>query len=152
MASFWKRFWAKVEMQPDDGCWTWTGALNTYGYGQFWLNGKQPLAHRLLYEVVVGPIPAEMTLDHACHNESACAAGNACPHRRCIRPTHLRLTTIGENVRNGRGPAWQLAKTSCPHGHPYDEANTYVSPQGHRKCKACRRLGMRAGGIHEAAL
>ncbi len=31
-------------------------------------------------------------------------------------------------------------KTHCPHGHPFDEANTYVDPQGRRHCKACRKM------------
>jgi recombination endonuclease VII len=31
------------------------------------------------------------------------------------------------------------AKTHCPKGHPYDEANTWVSPKGWRRCRRCRR-------------
>lgn len=29
-------------------------------------------------------------------------------------------------------------RTHCPHGHPYDEANTYLY-HGHRLCRACNR-------------
>lgn len=28
-------------------------------------------------------------------------------------------------------------KTHCPSGHPYDEANTYRSPRGERRCRRC---------------
>ncbi len=35
------------------------------------------------------------------------------------------------------------APTHCPQGHEYDEANTYVRPNGHRVCRTCRRDGMR---------
>lgn len=28
----------------------------------------------------------------------------------------------------------------CRHGHPYDETNTYVSPDGDRSCRACKRV------------
>lgn len=31
------------------------------------------------------------------------------------------------------------AKTHCPAGHVYDEANTYVAPDGRRYCRSCRR-------------
>lgn len=30
-------------------------------------------------------------------------------------------------------------KVACPAGHPYDEANTLVTKQGHRQCRACKR-------------
>lgn len=40
--------------------------------------------------------------------------------------------------------ARQRAKTHCPHGHAYDDANTYVTPQGARGCRTCKRLRMRA--------
>ena len=34
----------------------------------------------------------------------------------------------------------QKAKTSCPHGHPYDAANTYTRPgTSWRECRACKR-------------
>lgn len=34
-------------------------------------------------------------------------------------------------------------KTHCNHGHPFDEANTYVSKDGKRMCQACCRDRMR---------
>ena len=30
-------------------------------------------------------------------------------------------------------------KTHCGRGHPFDEANTYVTPRGVRHCRACHR-------------
>ena len=37
--------------------------------------------------------------------------------------------------------ARNLAKTHCPHGHPYDEANTYINLRtGARECRACHRV------------
>lgn len=32
---------------------------------------------------------------------------------------------------------WQANKTHCPHGHPYDSANTYYHKSG-RHCRMCR--------------
>jgi hypothetical protein len=31
------------------------------------------------------------------------------------------------------------SKTHCAYGHPYDPANTYYTPTGERRCRACRR-------------
>lgn len=33
---------------------------------------------------------------------------------------------------------WQLEKTHCPHGHPYEGDNLYVTPDGARQCRICR--------------
>lgn len=52
-------------------------------------------------------------------------------------PTHSnRLRMQGAESANAR-------KTHCPHGHPYDDANTYITPDGERMCRACRREGER---------
>jgi WhiB family redox-sensing transcriptional regulator len=28
----------------------------------------------------------------------------------------------------------------CPHGHPFNEANTRITPEGYRRCRECHRL------------
>ena len=86
------RFWAKVDREGPDGCWLWLGQRNAWGYGHF----RRTLvpgtyvavkAHRLAYELVVGPIPAGLTLDHLCGRPS------------CVRPDHLEPVTSAENLR-----------------------------------------------------
>ncbi len=131
------RFWAKVDKQAGSGCWLWTSALTNNGHGVVMLDGRTQSAHRLAYEWLVGPIPDGLVLDHECHNRDlTCNAGDLCPHRRCVRPDHIRATTQAINYRSGRG---NHAKTHCPQGHPYDKANTAYGPQGHRFCRACRK-------------
>ena len=39
-------------------------------------------------------------------------------------------------IRHGRHV--NLRKTECRHGHPYDESNTIVRPDGRRRCRACK--------------
>jgi WhiB family redox-sensing transcriptional regulator len=33
----------------------------------------------------------------------------------------------------------QASKTHCKHGHRFDAANTYYTPDGHRRCRICLR-------------
>ena len=33
----------------------------------------------------------------------------------------------------------QASKTHCKRGHPFDAANTYYTPDGHRRCRTCLR-------------
>lgn len=125
-----ERFWPKV--QKTGSCWLWLGALHpTAGYGRIRLAGRgAPTvpAHRVAYELLVGPIPDGLVLDHLCRN------------RGCVNPAHLEPVTNGENVR--RGVSFSTAnrrKTHCPKGHPYDAANTYLVRGQWRACRTCRR-------------
>lgn len=122
----------------EDGCWTWNGCLNSRGYGCVGLNGKVVLVHRLGYYIAYGEIPKGLTVDHLCHNaDKDCAGGETCLHRRCWRPSHLEAVTIAENY--SRSPNAGQAKTHCPQGHEYTEANTVRSKTGNKRC--CRTCG-----------
>ena len=88
----WDRFWPKVEFTGF--CWNWTAGTSAKGYGCFRLgghDGKRTSAHRVAYELLVGPIPDGLELDHLCRN------------RRCVNPDHLEPVTGDENKR--RSPA-----------------------------------------------
>lgn len=116
----------------DDDCRVWIGSRNPKGYGQIWSNGRTVQAHRLAYELEHGPIPTGLMLDHLCRNPS------------CVNPAHLQPVTLRENVRRGLNnpAAINARKTHCVHGHPFDEANTYVWYQNGwpcRRCRACKR-------------
>lgn len=124
-----ERFWSKV--QKTDTCWIWTAAKSPLGYGSFGVeSGKIMPAHRYAYELLVGPIPKGLTIDHLCRNPS------------CVNPAHLEPVTQGENVKRSTfhkaGTAVNLSKTHCPHGHPYSGDNVYFY-HGSRHCIACMR-------------
>jgi len=134
-----ERFWEKVDRRGPNECWPWIASLTGPGYAQFFIDKdhKSGLGHRYAYELLVGPIPAGLVLDHLCRNP------------RCVNPNHLEAVTHRENVIRGEAPAaagrHQAAKTHCPKGHPYDEANTTIRRTagrhggGGRGCKQCAR-------------
>lgn len=81
----------RTEFVPD-GCWLFHGSINNCGYGQVgrnkaWGKPRTVLAHRVMYEATLGPIPEGMTVDHLCRV------------RNCVNPEHLEAVSIGENVR-----------------------------------------------------
>lgn len=130
------RFWSKVEFNGWDGCWLWTAARKDAdsSYGVFKIDGRRVYAHRVAYELLVGPVPSDLTLDHV--------AAWGCGNPACVNPLHLEAVTIGENGLRGSGfAAVNARKTECPHGHPYDEENTYIDGLGYRHCRACGRAG-----------
>lgn len=125
-----------------EGCWQWTGTLSPCGYGMAGDNR----AHRVSYQLFKGPIPSGMEIDHLCHtNDPSCRADEKCLHRRCINPDHLEAVTRATNQRRGRGFAGlKFQQTSCVHGHPFDEVNTWISKRGRRHCRECHRIRERS--------
>lgn len=121
--------------ERSEGCWIWQGPISL-GYGTAWRDGKHRKAHRVVYELLVGPVPEGHELDHVCHTEDAsCKGGTTCPHRACVRPDHLEPVLPGENWRRGRNfSAANARKTRCPRGHEYD-------PRWRAKYGECRICG-----------
>lgn len=105
----------------ESGCWEWCGETQHGGYGRW----KRRMAHRVMYERMVGVIPRGLTLDHLCRNP------------KCVRPDHLEPVTIQENCRRGFGPAAQnRRKIVCKRGHTLGQENA----RGKRPCPACERF------------
>lgn len=117
-----------------NGCWIWIGGRQSGGYGA--LRDRRPgdqddrqmvLAHRFVYEELVGDIPEDLQLDHLCRI------------RECVNPEHLEPVTNLENSHRGlNGP-----QEYCQRGHRFEGDNVYVRPDGRRECVPCRRMNFR---------
>lgn len=126
---FEERFWANVDKSGE--CWLWTAATTREGYGTIRFNGVTTCAHRIAYELLVGPIPQGLELDHLCRTPA------------CVNPAHLEPVTHRENMLRGRGvAAAHASQTHCLRGHPFDEENT-LRLQGKRVCRACVQIRRR---------
>jgi hypothetical protein len=127
------RFFSKFTQRSPTECWPWTATIDRDGYGRMKVGGKSQRAHRLAYALRIGPVPDGLSVLHRCDNPC------------CVNPDHLWVGTSSDNMRDmatkGRGvpPRYNAAKTHCPRRHIYDEANTYISPDGRRHCRACAR-------------
>lgn len=108
----------KVSRQPDPGqhtlwsrievtgfCWNWNGRINKQGYGRVSFEGVLSLAHRAVYEELVGLIPAGLVIDHLCRNTL------------CVNPDHLEPVTQAENQRRGLNGVLAPDPDYCRYGH-----------------------------------
>lgn len=84
------RFWALVDRS--DGCWIWIGECNNKGYGRFnlWHDNRRTriMAHRLVLKLTGIALDDAAVVMHECDNPP------------CVNPTHLRIGTQLENIRD----------------------------------------------------
>lgn len=123
------RFWEKVDRSGE--CWLWTAAKDGHGYGQMTVDYRRVKAHRLAYELVIGPIPSGLPLDHLCRRPD------------CVNPAHLEPVAHAENVRRGaaglKAALRAIQQTHCKHGHEFTPENTRLDKRGCRVCRVCQR-------------
>jgi hypothetical protein len=90
-----KRFEKFFDKGPIDDCWVWKGALSHNGYGRFRTPTTHKKAHRIAYELYVGPFKEYLNVLHTCDNPS------------CVNPNHLFVGTQLDNTKDrdkkGRG-------------------------------------------------
>jgi hypothetical protein len=78
---------------------------------------------RLVFEVFHGALPDGFVVRATCDEPE-----------RCVAPSHLEaLSPLAVRAERPR-------KQRCLRGHDLDDGNTYVAPDGGRRCRACARL------------
>jgi hypothetical protein len=111
------------------GHWVWLGSL-TNGYGVVEVDGHKRPAHRLAYELHVGPIPEGLHIDHLCR------------YTRCINPMHLQPVTPRINTLRGTSPAARAKRNgACLRGHSRAEFGRLTTVPGYGPYFACRECG-----------
>lgn len=86
-----ERFESKYIPEPNSGCWLWEGRCVGSGYGSIAEGGtfgRSLLAHRVSYELYIGPIPDGMCILHKCDT------------KLCVNPDHLRIGSSSDNMQD----------------------------------------------------
>lgn len=121
----------KISRLTESGCWEW-GAAKTGGYGVVQWNGRIRRAHRVVYELLRGPISDGLETDHLCRN------------RACVNPDHIEpVPQKVNNARSESASAKHARQTHCKRGHPFSSDNTYIAKRERGKqerfCRECCR-------------
>jgi hypothetical protein len=101
----------------ENDCHVWTAGKTAAGYGEINFDGETKLAHRVAYELLVGPIPDGLLVCHRCDNPS------------CVNPKHFFLGSSDDNAkdmaRKGRGR--KSTVRGLPFGVDVTKAGKYIS-------------------------
>ena len=117
---------ALIDKESQAPCWVWLGSPTSEGYGVVNWQGRRQPAHRVVYELLRGPLTDE-TADHTCRV------------RICVNPDHVRDLSNRENILIGEGPPAQNArKQRCYRGHEDWLLRTGPGGRTRRYCRTCR--------------
>lgn len=122
------RFFDKVSIEPNSGCWLWLGAATKAGYGLMGASKTCRLATHVSLLLHGKPRPAaDLMALHKCDNPS------------CVNPDHLFWGTHGDNMadQKAKGRHWATVKATCAQGHNWTSDNTRIGKDGRKNCRAC---------------
>lgn len=97
------RIESKFIPEPNSGCWLWLGGTNQKNYGHIWSSElkRHQRAHRMVYQILVGAIPAGKQLLHSCDN----------PY--CVNPDHMFVGSNAENMADRNAKSRQAKGETC---------------------------------------
>jgi hypothetical protein len=107
---------AAIGYVDSDGCHLWAGSLTKAGYGIVSHRQVNRYAHRVAWELLHGPIPDGLSIDHLCRVRS------------CINPAHMEPVSPAENCRRGakaKITATDAAAIRASNERPIDLARRY---------------------------
>jgi DNA-binding XRE family transcriptional regulator len=113
---------SRVTREPETSCWLWLGAASSDGYGVIKMRGRQGRTHRILWELVKGPIPIGMMVCHRCDRPL------------CVNPAHLFLGTAQDNVLDAISKGrWNAANGERHYSRLHPERRTHGERHGMAK-------------------
>lgn len=102
-----KRLIAKRKIDPETGCWEWTGCLSSYGYGITTASCVRTSPHRLIAYLYLGmPLDSPAFVCHKCDN------------RACFNPEHLYIGDAKTNMRD----MMERGRSNSPYGEKHSRS------------------------------
>ena len=120
------RFWSKVDVQNPEDCWPWRARKSRFGYGLF----RDEKAHRISYNLLIGPIPDGLFCLHKCDRPS------------CCNPHHIFLGTIADNNQDSAAKGRKRKGERHPNSKLTDAQVQEIRTSPETGAAIARRLGV----------
>jgi hypothetical protein len=120
------------------GCWVLNGNCRNESYTNLTIEGVMLRVHQWSAYVWHG---------HKLRAGYTVVVRHHCDNPPCFNPEHLIPGTYRENALDAIERGQWLPLEECSNGHAYTPENTYVRPDGIRKCRICMNATKRR---HEA--
>ena len=128
------RLYSKL-IETAEGCWEFTGARDSKGYGRIWHIDNTIMAHRASWLVHNGDIPTGLFVLHKCDNPP------------CCNPDHLFLGTADDNTKDMMNKGRHKAiRNSILKEDQVREIKDLLQ-QGISRRELCARYGVSFGAI-----
>lgn len=131
------RLEAKIDKRGPDECWPWIGGMGSWGYGSFWIEGKNINSSRAVYILMVGPVGSDLVVRHTCDNPA------------CCNPAHLVPGTQAENLKDCRDRKRTVYRFGKDHPRPTSKLTESqvrevrkLSREGLNNCQIARQYGV----------
>lgn len=132
-----EKFWARLDYTAPGGCWEWTGALTSAGYGNLSWHGTHTQAHRLAYALAIGGIDLLTGFKQpGIARTYKSFVLHRCDNRKCCNPAHLFLGSMHDNLQDAYDKARKVQPRSA-------HANAKLSPAAVREVRRLYAQGAR---------
>lgn len=138
-------------INPEKGCWEWSGFRNEAGYGQIRVGGRRgwtERCHRVAYALHIGPVDRGVRILHRCDNPS------------CFNPFHLFAGSAKDNTDDmlakgrWRKPRVAVGESSLLAKLTEQQARDAIqrSSDGESRASIAHSFGVTIGAISRIAL
>jgi hypothetical protein len=125
------KIFQRVDRSSSGGCWLWTGGTCGSGFGAVAVNGRIERVHRIVYSLLVGPIPPHESIRHRCHVPN------------CVRPEHLYLADSGYTKTRMQAGILETIKQNKQLRYATGSANgrARLTPEAVAEIRRCHEAG-----------
>jgi hypothetical protein len=133
-----ENFMSKIVVCKRTGCWRWTGARTSLGYGAFCVGRKQWGAHRYSARFLNGSDLRGKQVNHLCAKKD------------CVNPEHVYVGTHRQNMDDGKARrefSYGLDNPKARHSHEVVRWAIDQCRSGRTQRGVAAELGVSRGSI-----
>lgn len=136
-----------IDLRSPDECWPWLGYLCAQGYGRKTFEGRPMSAHRWVWSLFCGPVPAGMVVQQKCENHACCNPYHLrlCTHAEALQQGESTVLTVGDvaDIRRKALDGWRVSALAQKYGVAHTTISSITRGKSWRKVRPAREPRMK---------